>query len=127
MATAARPVAGVATAAVSRPAACATGAIGSAGSPAIERSSAKLAVTLLDEIGQPSRAGDGDIGPGPQGGHLPALRGAAEDRHYGQPHRLGQRRKNRLDPLMCSPRSGCGCHQPSPDHAWADHVATPGQ
>ena len=58
---------------------------------------AKLAVTLLDKIGQPSRAGDDDIGPGPEGSHLAALGGAAEDRHYGQPHRLGQRCKNRLD------------------------------
>ena len=83
---------------------------------------AKLAVTLLDEIGQPSRTGDDDIGPGPQGGHLPALRGAAEDRHYRQPHRLGQRCKNRLD--LTGEFTGGNQHQAARP---AGHGVTAGQ
>ena len=52
---------------------------------------AQVAVALLDEVGQPSRTGDDDVGTVTQGGHLRALRGAAEDRRDAEAHGPGQR------------------------------------
>ena len=40
---------------------------------------AEVAVVLPDEIGQPPRAGNDDIGTVAQGSHLRILRGATED------------------------------------------------
>ena len=58
---------------------------------------AQVAVTLVDEVGQPSRAGDDDIGTLSQRSYLRVLRGAAEDGDDGQAHGPGQRRENGLD------------------------------
>ena len=58
---------------------------------------AQVAVALLDEVGQAPRAGDDDVGPAAQRGHLRTLRDAAEDGGDAQAHRAGQRRENGLD------------------------------
>ena len=44
-----------------------------------------------------ARTGNDDIGAGLQGGHLAALRGAAEDCDHAQAHGPGQRQENGLD------------------------------
>ena len=58
---------------------------------------AQMAVALLDQVSQASRAGDDDIGALSQRGYLRVLRGAAEDGDDGQAHGPGQRRENGLD------------------------------
>ena len=58
---------------------------------------AEVAVVLLDEVGQPPRAGDDDIGAVAQGRHLRALRGTAENGGDAQPHGPRQRRQDRDD------------------------------
>jgi hypothetical protein len=55
---------------------------------------AQVAVALLDEVGEPPRAGDDDIGAVAQVGHLGALRGTPEDRRDAEADGPGQRQQN---------------------------------
>ena len=57
----------------------------------------QVAVPLLDEIGQPPRAGDDDVHPVAQGRDLRVLPDAAEDGGDRQVHGRGQRREDRVD------------------------------
>ena len=66
---------------------------------------AEMAVTLVDQVRQPSRAGDDYVGPASQRGHLRALRGAAEDGRDFEADRCGQRLDPRLKPFLGDSRS----------------------
>ncbi len=57
---------------------------------------AEVAVVLLDQVGQPPRAGYDDIGAVAQGSYLRILRDAAEDGGDGQSHGVRQRRQDRV-------------------------------
>ena len=58
---------------------------------------AKVTVALLDEIGQPARTRDDDIGAVAKLGHLWLLGHSAVDRRNAQPRRFGERREDGMD------------------------------
>ena len=58
---------------------------------------AEVAVALLNEVGQPARARDHDVGAVTKAGHLRFLGYPAVDRGHAQPDGSGQRREHGVD------------------------------
>ena len=73
----------------------------------------QVTVALLDQVGQAPRAGDDDVGPAAQRGHLRMLGDAAEDGGDTEAHRARQWHENGLD--LAGQLTGRHQHQP----AWA--------